>query len=140
MRPLLATVALLSALALAGCTAGQQACTSQSGSFSCGGQLANKSGTESHTWSNPSTKAQVSWGGQAASGSFTLTILDAQGKQVYSRTVSGAGQSGASGSTSTGMPGDWTVRLTYSDFTGQMGLSVTQAGASYCPPGTPYCP
>lgn len=141
MRALPASITLVAALAigLSGCTGGQYACSSTSGAFSCGGQVANKSGSESFNWDNSGTRAMVAWGGQAASGSFTLSILDAAGKQVYSRNFSGTNQGGASENTATGASGTWTVRVTYSDFTGQMGLSVTGAGGSGCPPGVPYC-
>lgn len=139
MRALLLTVALVTAFALSGCTGGQMACSSTSGAFSCGGQVANKSGSETYSWDNSGTRAMVSWGGQASSGSFTLTIKDSTGKQVYTRSFSGAGQGGSSENTAPGAPGSWTATIAFTGFTGQMGLSVTSTGSGYCPPGTPYC-
>lgn len=137
-----AVALLIAAVALSGCTGGgQAACSSVSGAFSCGGQVADKSATENHSWNNDGSKAMISWGGQAAGGSFMLTILDAAGKQVYSHSFTGSGQNGYTAETASGAPGSWTVRMTYTDFTGQIGLSVTGgSGTTYgCPPGSPYC-
>jgi len=114
-------------LMLAGCTGGQGACASSTGSFSCGQQVSNKNDTMSQEWNNPGTAAQVSWGGQVASGSLDIQLLDSKGTRVYSHTVQGTTQGGFNERSSTGAPGTWHVRLVYHSFTGQMGLSVTQS-------------
>ena len=116
-----------SLMVLAGC-AGQSAVSNQTNSFSYAGQAAGWDEVETYTWKNTVGSANVDWGGQVGNGKFTLTIKDATGTQVFSRGLSGQSQEGFSGGTSTGTPGDWTVKLTFQDFTGQMGLHI-RAGA-----------
>lgn len=113
---------------LAGC-AGQSAVSNTTNSFSYAGQAAGWDDTETYTWKNTIGKAHVSWGGQIADGSISVTIKDATGKQVFSRGLSGTSQEGFSGDTGSGTPGDWTIKLTFQDYTGQMGLNI-RAGAS----------
>jgi hypothetical protein len=124
--------ALASVALLAGCTSGQAGVANMTNNFSYGGQTAGKSGTETFTWENTMGKAMVSWGGQASKGSFTLTIQDAAGKQVYSGSQ-GAGQGGMAGNTASGKAGSWVILLRFDDFTGQMGLSLVASGSTYNP-------
>lgn len=116
------------AFLLAGC-AGQSAVSNQTNNFSYAGQAANWDEVETYTWTNTIGTAHVSWGGQVAEGSISVTIKDAAGKQVFSRGLSGQSQEGFSGDSSAGAPGDWTIKLTFQDYTGQMGLNI-RAGAS----------
>ncbi len=120
-------------VAASGCTAsadcaGQQAYEGQDGvcneenSFAYGSQVGSKSDTETHTWTNTEGQAEVNWGGQGQ-GSLSVTIEDANGERVFSSTFSG-GQSGGSQTTAAGEPGDWTIRLDFDNFSGQIGLSV----------------
>lgn len=141
MMPLAGLVLAVSLMTTAGCV-GQEACSVSGGGLHCGAQVAHKSGTETYTFNNPSTQAMVNWGSQASSGTLTLHILDAGGRQVYQSSISGASQQGANGQTASGTPGDWTVKLEYSSFTGQVGLNVmggSSGGGNYCPPNVPYC-
>lgn len=112
---------------LAGC-ASQSSVSNQTNNFSYAGQAAGHDDVESYTWKNTMGSARVDWGGQVADGSFTLTIKDAAGKQVFSKSLGGTSQEGFSGSTSTGLAGDWTVKIVFDDFTGQMGLYVRAGG------------
>lgn len=128
-----AAVALVIAGCMAGaeCTAGQgaggqQGVCNATDSFAYGGQVSGKTGTESYTWENTASQARVSWGGQAGSGSVTITIQGADGKTVYQETFSG-GQSGSSDTTFSGEPGEWGIEIKFSGFTGQMGLGITAA-------------
>jgi hypothetical protein len=68
------------------------------------------SGTQSYTWSNTGTTATVNQSASIASGAVSLVLLDANGAQVYSRSLADNGtySSGA------GAAGTWTVRVTYS--------------------------
>ncbi|MGB1586627.1 MAG: hypothetical protein ACPHID_06245 [Thermoplasmatota archaeon] len=113
---------------LAGC-AGQSAVNNNTNNFSYAGQAAGWDDVETYTWKNTMGTASVSWGGQVAEGSISVTIKDAAGKQVFSRGLSGQSQEGFSGDTASGLAGDWTIKLTFQDYTGQMGLNV-RAGAS----------
>ncbi len=122
--------ALLLALALSGCTApGEQLVVNNDpGNFQLAGQVAGKSGTETYKWQNSANKASVSWGGQVASGSFSLTIKDADGQQVHSHSFGGTRQGSDSGATQTGTPGTWTIEVKFSSYTGQMALNVNSFG------------
>jgi hypothetical protein len=103
----------------------QDSVSNTPGAFSDSGQVAGASGTAEYAWQDASGNAMISWGGQSASGSFVLTLLDACGKQVYQQTFNGASQGGGNQNAKPGQPGAWLVRLEYSAFTGQMGLSIT---------------
>ena len=129
-----ALLALLLALtALAGCTFsqgsipggyGQQGAVNERDHFQYGLQ-GTKSGQEGHTWQMTGSVAVVRWGAQG-SGSLTVTISDADGKQVFKGTFSG-GQSGGEQRTSPGRAGAWTIHLAFRDFNGQGGLEVVKA-------------
>ncbi len=125
-----ALTALLLALALSGCTApGEQlVVNNHPGAFQLAGQVAGKTGTETYRWENSADQASVSWGGQVASGTFTLTIKDAAGKQVHSHSFGGTRQGSDSGATQTGTPGTWTIVVQFSSYTGQMALNVNAYG------------
>ncbi len=123
----LATAAcLLASFVLSGCTApGEQLIVNNNpGAFQLAGQVAGKSGTETYEWQNNAQRASVSWGGQVASGSFTLSIKDAAGKQVHTHSFGGTAQGSDSGSTQSGAAGKWTITVTFSGYTGQMALNV----------------
>ncbi|MGB0653089.1 MAG: hypothetical protein ACPGQL_07790 [Thermoplasmatota archaeon] len=115
----------VAAIVLSGCAGfEQQSVSNTDNNFSYAGQVAGKSETETYDWKNSFSRAQVSWGGQSASGSFTVTIKDSLGNQVYSETFSGTQQGGGNMQTERGTPGTWEVKITFRDFTGQMGLAV----------------
>ena len=121
MRPIL-LLGLLVVVSLSGCA--QVGVSNNTNSFSYGGQVAGKTDSISYEWKNTGSKANINWGGQAASGTMVLTIKDAAGANVFTKTISGASQSGSSDSTKSGKSGDWTITLSFNDFTGQMGLNV----------------
>lgn len=110
-----------------GAGAGQSGVANYPGSFSYGGQSAAKTATETYVWQNPSGAAYVAWGGQVATGSVTLTMEDACGKEMYKGGVSGPSQGGANEETERGMAGDWTLTFEFTVYTGQMGLSVSSS-------------
>ena len=131
-RALAASLALVVPL-LAGC-AGNVGVSNVTDAFSYGGQVAEKTATESFTWHNTKSQAILSWGGQLAKGSIALTIQDAAGKTVYSKSMTDA-NNGFSGNTQSGLAGDWTVKLAFAGATANMGLSLAAQGGGYCPPG-----
>ncbi|MEK6985930.1 MAG: hypothetical protein AABX89_06080 [Candidatus Thermoplasmatota archaeon] len=138
-RALIVCLALLVPL-LSGCA--QDAVSNQTDHFSYSGQVAGLSDTKTYTWQTTGTKAAVSWGGQSSQGTFTLTIQDANGKQLYSKSIGGTSQGGVHENTATGVAGEWKVTLAFKGFTGQMGLSLNvngSPGGTYCPPAVPGC-
>ena len=132
MRSVLLLSGLMAALLLSGCTASQGADGQQA---AAGGSLAYQgasAGEHSSTFDCDSGEASVSVGGQLGSGSVTVTVRDADGATVYTRTFNGPGQSADSRRSDAGEPGEWTVsasRRAGSDmygggWSGQYGISV----------------
>lgn len=76
--------------------------------------IRNATGTWEYTWQNGGTLATVSHSSNAgATGSATLTLLDAAGTQVYSGPLLTTGEPTTSPS---GVAGSWTVRIVYSAY------------------------
>lgn len=105
----------------------QAGVSNQPGAFSYGGQAMAKTSTETYVWQNPAPRAAVNWGGQSMTGSFELVLLDACGQEVYRASSSSMRQGGTSETTGGGTGGAWTVRLEFTAYSGQMGLSITSA-------------
>lgn len=112
------------ALLLAGCTGGGSTVsnTPDHFAFSTGGA---QTATESFDWQNGGTQARITFNGGGA-GSVSITIHDSAGRQVYSKTYSGAGGTTDSGMSSTGTPGSWRVLLDY-NVSGGFQLNVDRA-------------
>ncbi len=73
--------------------------------------LANVTDTETYNWTITTPTASVSHSNAALTdGTATLTILDADGMQVYTAALSDA--SNGSGTTGSGAIGTWTVTVT----------------------------
>jgi hypothetical protein len=72
--------------------------------------IQNFSGTQVYRWQNTGTTATVNQSAAVAAGSATLVLLDANGVQVYSHSLTDNGTF----SSSAGTAGSWTVRVTYS--------------------------
>lgn len=68
------------------------------------------SGTQVYSWQNTGTTATVNQSAAVGAGSATLVLRDANGVQVYSRSLADNGTF----SSSAGTAGTWTVRVTYS--------------------------
>lgn len=76
--------------------------------------IRNVSGTWEYTWQNGGTLATVSHSTNAgATGSATLTLLDAAGTQVYSSDLLTSGEPTTAPA---GVAGAWTVRIVYSSY------------------------
>lgn len=95
------------------------------GAFSYGGQMMAKTGVEVYLWQNPSTGAYVQWGGQSAFGSLVVVLEDTCGNELYRGDFGGMQQGGGQESSARGAPGEWAIKLEFTAYTGQMGLSVT---------------
>lgn len=119
-------LALAATVTLSGCTGANLGVSNNPGSFSLGGQTSGTSDTKSYDWQNPSTRAEIQFGGQAASGSFKVTIKDATGREVHSITFSSANE-GYSQRTDSGTPGTWKIVIDFRDFTGNVGLNINAA-------------
>ena len=111
-----------------GASGGQSGVSNQPGSFTYGGQAAAKTAKEVFLWENPSSAAQVTYGGQSGVGTLTMTIQDHCGVEMYKREVSGASQSGSAGETTqTGTEGTWILTFEFTLYTGQVGVTITSA-------------
>ena len=119
----------MSVLILAGCggrrvltdPAFQPQIINQTDSFAL--QATNISGvtqTMQYTWQNTGSSANVNQATVLTGGSATLTIMDAAGQQVYTNSVTANGTF----QTSSGMAGNWTIRLLVSNGTGTLNFRV----------------
>lgn len=135
MRSILLVSILLTAM-VAGC-ADQSAISNRTNHFSYAGQAADKDTAETYSWDNTLGKAKVDWAGQVGRGAILVTITDAAGAQVFSRSITEGQQDAFSSSTGSGVAGDWTITMTFSDYTGQLALDIrAQAGSST--PSSPW--
>lgn len=74
----------------------------------------NFSGTYSYTWQNSGTLAKITHASDAgATGTATLVVKDAAGTQVYAGDLTSSGQPL---SAPAGVAGNWTIRLTYTNY------------------------
>lgn len=83
----------------------------------------NASATLDYSWQNTGTVATVNQSASIASGSVTLIIRDAQGTQVYSRSLSDNGTF----STTAGASGTWTIRVVFSNASGTVNFRSDKA-------------
>jgi len=85
------------------------------------GDISGGGGTASGSTTFTQNTATLGWDmAQAAStGSFNLTVTDADGTVVINRTLTaGSGAQDASGTSSSGTTGTWTATVTLNQFTG----------------------
>ena len=68
------------------------------------------SGSQTYNWQNTGTTATINQSASIAAGTATLVLRDANGVQVYSRSLADNGTF----SSSAGAAGTWTIRVTYS--------------------------
>lgn len=73
-----------------------------------------------YNWPNSGTAAVVSGTASLGAGTVAVTIDDAGGTQVYTRTLTG----GSIDTTSVGTPGTWTVHITFTGAQGSIGLNA----------------
>lgn len=107
--------------------AGQASVANYPGTFSYSAQSLAKTGLETFVWTNPTGGAQVSWGGQSATGAMTLTLKDECGAEIYKQEFTAMSQGGAYEVTQRAAPGEWWIELDFAAYTGQVGLSITSA-------------
>lgn len=71
-------------------------------------------------WENTGPSANVDQSCSISDGSATVTVLDAQGTTVYTRNLTDDG----SFPTADGLSGTWTIRVTLSNASGTLNLSL----------------
>jgi hypothetical protein len=81
------------------------------------------SGTQVYTWQHSGTTAKVNQSAAISSGTATLVIRDANGTQVYSRSLA---DNGTFMSTA-GAPGTWTVSVTYASVDATVNFRVDKS-------------
>lgn len=74
------------------------------------------SGSAAYFWQNTGVSANVNQATTVTSGTMMLTITDAMGTQVYSRSLADNGTF----VTADGVAGRWTIRITYSTGSGNV--------------------
>lgn len=72
--------------------------------------IQNFSGTYTYSWQNTGTAATVNQSASISSGTATLTLRDANGLLVYTRSLADNGTF----SSTAGAAGTWTIRVAYS--------------------------
>ena len=82
--------------------------------------VSNYSGTLTYTFSNTGTQGSVNQASSMTAGTATLALLDAAGRQVYSRALSDNGTF----FTDAGTAGVWTVRVQMSGASGTLNFRV----------------
>ena len=76
----------------------------------------NVSATVQYTWSNSGTMASVNHSSAVTSGTTSVTILDANGTEVYQSSLLATGTP----STAAGVAGNWTIRVTLTNCYGTL--------------------
>lgn len=77
-------------------------------------RLTNVTRTDNYTWQNTGTLAKVTHSSDAgATGTATVSLMDAAGTQVYSGALASSGQPVSSPA---GVAGAWTIRVVYSNY------------------------
>jgi hypothetical protein len=85
--------------------------------------VTNVTWTYTYTWANSGTSASVNQSTTVTSGAATVTVLDANGVQVYTRSLSADGTF----PTAAGATGNWTIRVVFTDYHGTVNFRVQKA-------------
>jgi len=123
-RMLRTAAVVLSVVAFAACDGGvplgpdnQVQVTNATDSFQWqASAMDNVSQALSYTWQNTGTTANIDQSGSLTGGSATLTVSDADGTEVYTRSM---GETGTFQTTS-GTSGMWTIEVTLSGANGML--------------------
>ena len=85
------------------------------------GDVSGDGGSATKTWTFTNSNSTAGWDMaiDATSGSFQLVLKDADGTTVLDKTLTaGSGAQDASGTSSSGTAGTWTVTVTLTNFNG----------------------
>jgi len=85
--------------------------------------IQNYSGTQTYSWQNTGTTATINQSAAITGGTATLVLRDANGAQVYSRSLADNGTF----SSSAGASGTWTIRVVYSGVDATVNFRVDKA-------------
>jgi hypothetical protein len=85
--------------------------------------VTNVTWTYRYTWSNSSDTATVNQATTVTGGSATLTILDNNGTQVYSQSLSANGTFGVT----KGLHGNWTIKVVFTNYSGTVNFRAQKA-------------
>ena len=91
------------------------------------GDISGSGGTATGSTTFTQNSATLGWdmAQDASSGSFNLTVTDADGTAVINKTLTaGSGAQDASGTSSSGTTGTWTATVTLTSFTGTGDYSI----------------
>ncbi len=85
--------------------------------------VTNVNSTSIYVWSNCGTAASVTQSTTITAGTATLTVLDANGTQVYTKDL------GVNGTflTSAGVTGNWTIKVVLTNYSGTVNFHVQKA-------------
>ena len=76
--------------------------------------IQNFSGTATYQWENSGTTANINLSAAQLAGGALLVVMDANGTEVFSRSISENGTF----ATSAGAAGQWSIRVVYEGFSG----------------------
>ena len=85
--------------------------------------MTNYTRTLAYSWENTGSVANVDQSCAITGGSGTLTLFDANGTQVYQRSLSLGGSTSSSG----GVAGTWTIHVSFSDTDGTINFRAQKA-------------
>lgn len=116
----------------AGCEAsnspnGQVAVCNKDGSFSYSTNAGMTTKTDTYTWTNGEATADVHWALNLGMGSASITVKDAAGKTVFTKSISKVGQESGTKTTQAGQAGEWTVDVKLNNASGQVAFEVNSS-------------
>jgi len=82
--------------------------------------VSNITWTYTYHWQNTGDSATVNQATNGTAGSAILTVLDKNGTQLYSQSLSGNGTFGMI----KGVAGSWTIRVQFSNYSGTIDFNV----------------
>jgi len=86
-------------------------------------KIQNYTHEATHIWQNTGARANVNQATAVTGGSATLVLLDSEGAVVYSRSLAENGTF----ISAVGVPGSWTIRVTYSAASATVNFRVQKA-------------
>lgn len=118
------TLAVVASLFLAGCTAGGEMLYSYDANKSMAAGGSNLQDVRD-SFEVPGGKARISLS-IGGTGSAEITVKDAAGKAVYTKSVSGSGGA-ADSSVMEGQTGTWSITIDFTNYQGGFALDIREA-------------
>lgn len=82
--------------------------------------VSNITWTYTYRWQNTGDSATVNQATNGTAGSASLTVLDKNGTQLYSQSLTGNGTFGMT----KGVAGSWTIRVQFTNYSGTIDFSA----------------